>query len=114
MLSFLTKIPLLLFIGCFFWGVLIGSPLKCHAQTFSNEGILSQQNGDNLNTIDQTMTAFENATQLMKIHALILAKNAAEAQQREEETKDRAKAETFYYQVFLTDSYAPMKKHVWK
>ena len=57
MLSFLTKIPLLLFIGCFFWGVLIGSPLKCHAQTFSNEGILSQQNGDNSNTIDQTMTA---------------------------------------------------------
>ena len=61
-LSFLTKIPLLLFIGCFFGGVLIGSPLKCHAQTFSNEGILSQQNGDNSNTIDQTMTAFESAT----------------------------------------------------
>ena len=49
----------------------------------------------------------------------IMAKNAAEAQQREEETKDRSKAETFYYQVFLTNSYAPlvkknMKKHVWK
>ena len=54
------------------------------------------------------------ATQLMKLRALTIAKNAAEAQQREEETKDRAKAETFYYQVFLTDSYAPMKKHVWK
>ena len=40
-----------------------------------------------------------------------MAKNAAEAQKREEETKDRAKAEAFYYQVFLTDSYAPMKKH---
>ena len=61
-LSSLTKIPLLLFIGCFFWGVLIGSPIKCHAQTFSSGGILSQQNGDNSNTIDQTMTAFENAT----------------------------------------------------
>ncbi|MBO7072419.1 MAG: hypothetical protein J6V89_02720 [Acetobacter sp.] len=60
-LSSLTKIPLLLFLGCFFGGVLIGSPLKCHAQTFSNEGILSQQNGDNSNTIDQIMTAFENA-----------------------------------------------------
>ena len=77
-------------------------------------GILSQQNGDNSNTIDQTMTAFENATQLMKIHALILARNSAEAQKREEETQEKAKAETFYYQVFLTDSYAPMKKHVWK
>ncbi|MBQ5515827.1 MAG: hypothetical protein IIT88_01920 [Acetobacter sp.] len=39
-----------------------------------------------------------------------MAKNAAEAQQREEETKDRAKAETFYYQVFLTNSYAPPRK----
>ena len=29
-------------------------------------GILSQQNGDNSNTIDQTMTAFENATQEWK------------------------------------------------
>ncbi|MBO5996172.1 MAG: hypothetical protein J6P77_02915, partial [Acetobacter sp.] len=47
-------------------GVLLGSPLKCHAQTFSNGGILSQQNGDNSNTIDQTMTAFENATQEWK------------------------------------------------
>ncbi|MBR2124523.1 MAG: hypothetical protein IJ934_05080 [Acetobacter sp.] len=54
------------------------------------------------------------ATQLMKLRTLTIAKNAAEAQQREEETKDRAKAETFYYQVFLTNSYAPMKKHVWK
>ena len=50
----------------------------------------------------------------MKLRALTMAKNAAEAQKREEETQDRAKAETFYYQVFLTDSYAPMKKHVWK
>ncbi|MBQ5546017.1 MAG: hypothetical protein H7707_00805 [Acetobacter sp.] len=59
------------------------------------------------------------ATQFIKLRALTIAKNAAEAQQREEETKDRAKAETFYYQVFLTNSYAPlvkknMKKHVWK
>ncbi|MBO6085397.1 MAG: P-type conjugative transfer protein TrbL [Acetobacter sp.] len=61
-LSFLTKIPILLFIGCFFGSVLLGSPLQCHAQTFSSGGILSQQNGDNSNTIDQTMTAFENAT----------------------------------------------------
>ena len=50
------------------------------------------------------------ATQLMKLRALTIAKNAAEAQQREEETKDRAKAETFYYQVFLTNSYAPLVK----
>ncbi|MBO6043286.1 MAG: hypothetical protein J6P47_02335, partial [Acetobacter sp.] len=50
------------------------------------------------------------ATQFIKLRALTIAKNAAEAQQREEETKDRAKAETFYYQVFLTNSYAPMKK----
>ncbi|MBO5995679.1 MAG: hypothetical protein J6P77_00350 [Acetobacter sp.] len=56
-LSSLTKIPLLLLLWCFFWGVLIGSPIKCHAQTFSSGGILSQQNGDNSNTIDQTMTA---------------------------------------------------------
>ena len=46
--------------------VLLGSPLKCHAQTFSSGGILSQQNGDNSNSIDQTMTAFENATQEWK------------------------------------------------
>ncbi|MBO7072859.1 MAG: hypothetical protein J6V89_05020 [Acetobacter sp.] len=65
-LSFLTKIPFLLFLGCFFGSVLLGSPLKCHAQTFSNGGILSQQNGDNSNSIDQTMTAFENATQEWK------------------------------------------------
>ena len=65
-LSSLTKIPLFLFLGCFCMGVLLGSPLKCHAQTFSNGGILSQQNGDNSNTIDQTMTAFENATQEWK------------------------------------------------
>ena len=44
----------------------------------------------------------------------IMAKNAAEAQKREEETQEKAKAETFYYQGFLTNSYAPMKKHVWK
>ncbi|MBQ3818315.1 MAG: hypothetical protein II846_04035 [Acetobacter sp.] len=56
-LSSLTKIPLLLFIGCFFGSVLLGSPLPCHAQTFNSGGILSQQNGDNSNTIDQTMTA---------------------------------------------------------
>ncbi|MBQ5497437.1 MAG: hypothetical protein IIT71_02580 [Acetobacter sp.] len=29
--------------GCFFESILLGSPLKCHAQTFSNGGILSQQ-----------------------------------------------------------------------
>ncbi|MBO5995694.1 MAG: hypothetical protein J6P00_04310 [Acetobacter sp.] len=40
---------------------MFGSSLPCHAQTFSSGGILSQQNGDNSNTIDQTMTAFENA-----------------------------------------------------
>ncbi|MBO6036907.1 MAG: P-type conjugative transfer protein TrbL [Acetobacter sp.] len=65
-LSSLTKIPLLLFLGCFFGAVLLGSPLKCYAQTLNSEGILSQQNGDNSNSIDQTMTAFENATQEWK------------------------------------------------
>ena len=40
----------------------------------------------------------------------IMARNSAEAQKREEETQEKAKAEAFYYQVFLTDSYAPHKK----
>ena len=62
----------------------------------------------------QNQLAGNIATQLMKIHALILARNSAEAQKREEETQEKAKAEAFYYQVFLTNSYAPMKKHVWK
>ncbi len=42
-LSSLTKIPLFLFLGCFCMGVLLGSPLKCHAQTLNSGGILSQQ-----------------------------------------------------------------------
>ena len=76
MLSFLTKISLLLFIGCFCMGVLLGSPLPCHAQTFNSGGILSQQNGDNsnTNTIDQTMTAFESATTKWKAVFLKYAK----------------------------------------
>ena len=62
----------------------------------------------------QNQLAGNIATQLMKLRALTMAKNAAEAQKREEETQEKAKAEAFYYQIFLTDSYAPMKKHVWK
>ncbi|MBQ5479326.1 MAG: hypothetical protein IIT66_03835, partial [Acetobacter sp.] len=47
----------LVLLGVFLWGYSLGSPFQCHAQTFSSVGILSQQNGDNSNTIDQTMTA---------------------------------------------------------
>ncbi|MBO6036478.1 MAG: hypothetical protein J6P38_05295 [Acetobacter sp.] len=38
-------------------GYSLGSPFQCHARTFSSGGILSQQNSDNSNTIDQIMTA---------------------------------------------------------
>ena len=77
--------------------------------------IQNLQTSGNLQALQKQNQLIGNiATQLMKLRALTIAKNAAEAQQREEETKDRAKAETFYYQVFLTNSYAPMKKHVWK
>ena len=79
------------------------------------DDIQNLQTSGNLQALQKQNQLIGNiATQLMKLRALTIAKNAAEAQQREEETKDRAKAETFYYQVFLTNSYAPMKKHVWK
>lgn len=77
--------------------------------------IQNLQTSGNLQALQKQNQLIGNiATQFIKLRALTIAKNAAEAQQREEETKDRAKAETFYYQVFLTNSYAPMKKHVWK
>ncbi|MBO6044105.1 MAG: hypothetical protein J6P47_06605 [Acetobacter sp.] len=89
------------------------SDLQNEAENIDN--IQSLQTTGNLQALQkQNQLAGSIATQLMKIHALILARNSAEAQKREEETQEKAKAETFYYQVFLTNSYAPMKKHVWK
>ena len=89
------------------------SDLQNEANNIDN--IQNLQTTGNLQALQkQNQIAGNIATQLMKLRALTMAKNAAEAQKREEETKDRAKAEAFYYQVFLTDSYAPMKKHVWK
>ena len=89
------------------------SDLQNEANNIDN--IQNLQTTGNLQALQkQNQLAGNIATQLMKIHALILARNSAEAQKREEETQEKAKAETFYYQVFLTDSYAPMKKHVWK
>ncbi|MBO6085114.1 MAG: hypothetical protein J6P19_01795 [Acetobacter sp.] len=89
------------------------SDLQNEANNIDN--IQNLQTTGNLQALQKQNQILGNiATQLMKLRALTIAKNAAEAQQREEETKDRAKAEAFYYQVFLTDSYAPMKKHVWK
>ena len=89
------------------------SDLQNEAENIDN--IQNLQTTGNLQALQkQNQLAGNIATQLMKIHALILARNSAEAQKREEETQEKAKAETFYYQVFLTDSYAPMKKHVWK
>ena len=89
------------------------SDLQNEAENIDN--IQSLKATGNLQALQkQNQLAGNIATQLMKIHALILARNSAEAQKREEETQEKAKAETFYYQVFLTDSYAPMKKHVWK
>ena len=52
--------------------------------------------------------------QLLQMHTLMIARDQAEAYRREQEDEDRAKAELFYKQVFATDAYAPMKKHVWK
>ncbi|MBO7072626.1 MAG: hypothetical protein J6V89_03790 [Acetobacter sp.] len=89
------------------------SDLQNEANNIDN--IQNLQTTGNLQALQKQNQLTGNiATQLMKIHALILARNSAEAQKREEETQEKAKAETFYYQVFLTDSYAPMKKHVWK
>ena len=89
------------------------SDLQNEAENIDN--IQSLKTTGNLQALQkQNQLAGNIATQLMKIHALILARNSAEAQKREEETQEKAKAETFYYQVFLTNSYAPMKKHVWK
>ena len=89
------------------------SDLQNEANNIDN--IQNLQTTGNLQALQKQNQLVGNiATQLMKLRALTIAKNAAEAQQREEETQERAKAETFYYQVFLTDSYAPMKKHVWK
>ena len=89
------------------------SDLQNEAENIDN--IQNLQTTGNLQALQkQNQLAGNIATQLMKIHALILARNSAEAQKREEETQEKAKAEAFYYQVFLTNSYAPMKKHVWK
>ena len=89
------------------------SNLQNEADNIDN--IQNLQTTGNLQALQKQNQIVGNiATQLMKLRALTIAKNAAEAQKREEETQDKAKAETFYYQVFLTDSYAPMKKHVWK
>ncbi|MBQ5546525.1 MAG: hypothetical protein H7707_03450 [Acetobacter sp.] len=52
--------------------------------------------------------------QLLQMHTLMISRNQAEAYRREQEDEARAKAELFYKQVFATDAYAPMKKHVWK
>ena len=52
--------------------------------------------------------------QLLQMHTLMIARNQAEAYRREQEDEARAKADLFYKQLFATDSYAPMKKHVWK
>ncbi|MBO6086567.1 MAG: hypothetical protein J6P19_09270 [Acetobacter sp.] len=52
--------------------------------------------------------------QLLQMHTLMIARNQAEAYRREQDDEARAKADLFYKQLFATDAYAPMKKHVWK
>ena len=52
--------------------------------------------------------------QLLQMHTLMIARDQAEAYRREQEDEDRAKTALFYKQLFATDAYAPMKKHVWK
>lgn len=62
----------------------------------------------------ENMIASQQANQLLQMRRLMLAKNAAEAAQREEETKERAKALAFSQHLFQTNGYTPMPAQYWQ
>ena len=75
----------------------------------------AQSSGGQMQALQtQNMIAHNQASQLLQLRRVMLAKDAAEAHEREEKTKDSAKAAITYKQLFSTDGYTPMPHAYWK
>ena len=75
----------------------------------------AQSSGGQMQALQtQNMIAHNQASQLLQLRRVMLAKDAAEAHEREEKTKDSAKAAITYKQLFSTDGYTPMPHVYWK
>ena len=75
----------------------------------------AQSSGGQMQALQtQNMIAHNQASQLLQLRRVMLAKYAAEAHEREERTKEKAEANAIIHNILSVNGYTPMPHVFWK